>query len=433
MGHECCFLNLRKKIQLFIHIRMIASDNITIILLLVFGLLGSICSLLTIYLVYSMKRWTGYLRLVVNLTLCQLFYDISIIMISGTSKANLYTYISLRCISGIATTLWSNVISYVVLYVVITLKAFNVNNNFNMIFTCIFIPAILIGVILPYAIATNNNNLAYIFEQIYFWIRILSIIINIIFYIILTIILQKYNHNTIHYSNDPIAILAFRMKYYPLIQIITRLAASWYETKYGYTYNYLYSYSIIEKFSIILYSITFPSAGIGYFLIFLIVTPGAYIHFIKSIKYNYYYILYYITNNNNINNLNELINKNNENIIIINNYNYNYNNNNNNNENIINNSNNLTNNSNLSIINDENNENNSENNSFNIRKSNESLNSLKDPLISVSINNSMNDNTYNSNELLINIIHNNSELIDYRKYDDEQLATEIENMSNNRL
>ena len=60
-----------------------------------------------LYLIYSMKRWNDFLKLVVFLTIAQAFYDVSVILFpfpNGGVEYNLDLFVN--CTSGLAKVLW---------------------------------------------------------------------------------------------------------------------------------------------------------------------------------------------------------------------------------------------------------------------------------------------------------------------------------------
>lgn len=226
-----------------------------------------------------MGRWNGYLLLVVSLTIAQLIYDISIVLIPCEGEICYRITVGLRCFSGIASTLWTNVISLIIFYVVYFLKAFDIIKWYPVFLFVVGVPSLVLGYLIPMTSGHIWNDL----QLSYTIIRIISIIINIVIYLLLTSKLrQRQERNTSRSfsasKHDPVTILAFRMKYYPIVLIITRFATSFYEQIYGYDNNYNASGSVAYKITLFLYAITLPSAGIGFFLIFIWVTPGAASH-----------------------------------------------------------------------------------------------------------------------------------------------------------
>ena len=74
-----------------------------------------------------------------------------------------------------------------------------------------------------------------------------------------------------------INVLSMRMIYYPLMQAVTVLPASIYESLYGI---HQADPNNNTQFAVdCIFAITAPSAGIGYLVIFLVMQPNAYKHF----------------------------------------------------------------------------------------------------------------------------------------------------------
>jgi hypothetical protein len=87
-------------------------------------------------------------------------------------------------------------------------------------------------------------------------------------------------------TKDLLVILAARLKYYPLVQIITLVGTAWWEFEYGFHLSSLdgnTQFSVSKSFSFYLFCICAPSASIGYFIVFLLVHPLAWKRFQRMI------------------------------------------------------------------------------------------------------------------------------------------------------
>lgn len=74
-----------------------------------------------------MKRWSGYLQLVLNLTLCQGIYDFSYFLLPFFyNKIGRILFEFISTFGGISSTLWCNVIVFVTCKIVITLRSVNI-------------------------------------------------------------------------------------------------------------------------------------------------------------------------------------------------------------------------------------------------------------------------------------------------------------------
>ncbi len=273
------------------------SSQLLIILLLLFSSVATICSLLTLYIIRSMGRWNSYIQLVVSLTVSQLLYDLSILAVPcGLSDPHCYSaVVGVRCASGIAATLWTNIISFVVLYVVSNLQNMDIRRWYPYWLAGVATYALLNGVMVPVGLSDQSSPLFVWSSGIYYYTRIVSIVINIVLYLSLTFklmhrgsLLAEAPSDGRPARSDPVKLLAYRMKYYSICQILTRVAPAIYEKYYGYSYVFEPDRwadkpggEAAYKAIAILYAVLLPSAGIGYLIIFTYVTPGAYAHLVQ--------------------------------------------------------------------------------------------------------------------------------------------------------
>lgn len=254
--------------------------------------LSLLCSLLTIFLIYVMKKWNGYSIMIVNLSLAQSIYDVSIIMSCGSGDDFFTAERFLRYFSGSAASLWTNVILLVVAYVVYKLQIFDVKKNFLQI---------LIVIVISPALTVSVLQLKFPQIMLYFWFRIASIALNIFVYLavqrklrLMSTLRPDWSINgwkdwwrgksryrtesSNELKRDPIRLLAHRLKYYPMVQILSRVGVAWFEFithTDGFTYAYSIHAPVKDQVAFFLYSFTQPSAGIGFFIVFLWVSPGA--------------------------------------------------------------------------------------------------------------------------------------------------------------
>lgn len=265
-------------------------------------------STLTIKLLYAINMWNGYMILVYNLTVCQAIFDASFYFLIGfRNPICLGLFRFLTIFSGSAVTLWTNVISTVICYIVAYRKSFNLAEYMNTFNISIVITSLLLSVAEAILYASRGSDMDFTADSIYYWFRLVSIVVNIINHLIITYHLQvltagyyQVHKGSISNSNptsnipifilltsffrktavkaNPLEILSSRLKYYPLVQIFSRLGASWWEFQYGFRPNSFDSGSFTPEktVSFYMYAICNPSAGLGYFLVFLIVQPLAY-------------------------------------------------------------------------------------------------------------------------------------------------------------
>lgn len=79
-------------------------------------------------------------------------------------------------------------------------------------------------------------------------------------------------------TNELIIALVTRLRYYPIVQIVTGICGIWWDLEFGFdpVRGSPEHYTLVETICTFMYAITNPWAGIGYFLIFLYVQPSAY-------------------------------------------------------------------------------------------------------------------------------------------------------------
>lgn len=149
-------------------------------LCLFIALLSTICSIITLYLLKQMKKWNGYLQLVLNLTISQGIYDLSYFLLPFFY--NSYCRVIFEFIStygGISSTLWCNVIVFITCQIVISLRSVNILEQHRYyLFVISFISGIL-GIF--DAIYLDNVTIL----ATYFLIKTISMFLNIIFYFII--------------------------------------------------------------------------------------------------------------------------------------------------------------------------------------------------------------------------------------------------------
>lgn len=257
---------------------------------LTMAIISFTCSCLTIWIIHLQHKWNGYLFLILNLSVSQAFYDISILLnplcynVNGETDSIAFPLLQfLRYTSGVSATLWTNFILFQIIYVVYYMKVIDARDYWWYLLLFVF------GVSVTVALISIFISML----RLYYWIRIVLIVLNIIMYIFLQVRLHQIDREQnsanrmswISYfcttkskqNQDPIKVLAYRLVYYPIVQILSRTAVAWYEqitNTSGFDYDYKPSSNTSTTIAYYLYSFTHPSAGIGYFIIFCCVSPG---------------------------------------------------------------------------------------------------------------------------------------------------------------
>jgi hypothetical protein len=263
-------------------------DAFTIIQLVI-GSCSVLADITTLYIIYDMGKLTGFLMLVASLSSAQLFYDLGFffkVQVSGGAVSDVtgvgicgFGWIFFQMLGGVATTLITNSIACIVASIAFSLRSYDIKKNFSiimtMIFTIAFIPAIICGV----SFVRSPNDLGSLFSVtyiIYSILRVVSIVVNIIVCVMLTVKLNSMGLYLFISSGSaepihPVAALSSRMILYPVVQVITRAGAAWIE--FGYPINSTEnSPAFLPQ---LLFSIFSPAAGIGFFFIFINMQPIA--------------------------------------------------------------------------------------------------------------------------------------------------------------
>jgi len=266
-----------------------------------FASISTLCSLLTLYLLHDIARtrkWTGFAGLVYVLTVSQLVYDLGFYVRPSTSVVGSFTYFLLQITGGLATTLTTNVISWIVVRIALTMHSYNIKKNFVLIVSVV----LLLSLIPSFLIAAGiwgflgaSSHAIYTFFLYYYYaaVRVASILFNFACYVLLAVKLRRMGWTFSGAPKPsgglpahPVCVLASRMIYYPVVQVLTRLPAAWLE--FGYempeeamdddaAYRQQLSTRAYQT-AMTLYSISSPCAGIGFLFIFLLMQPAAFRH-----------------------------------------------------------------------------------------------------------------------------------------------------------
>lgn len=233
-----------------------------------------------------MKVTTGHILLILYMEYCQLLYDITFFF----SNVDCGYYITVaanffQLTFGIGGSLFSNWIAYVILHIVIFRQKFDVFEKSNIIIISSLLPGFIDAIIFCVATIPEEHqsddlvNIAIL--DIYYYTRFLSIIVNFVLVIIILYKVDLMSSKTINKSDQEIAIrtVSRRMIFYPIIQAISRSGYSWYELQYGAAISP--SDSSADKYACLLFlTIITPIVSLGYLIIFLVMQPNAYEHFV---------------------------------------------------------------------------------------------------------------------------------------------------------
>ncbi len=222
-----------------------------------FGLLGFICSSMTLILIARLRKWNGYLLLLTSMTSAQVLYDINYIFRIVKNDAACYSTMFLDLMGGLGVAFWTNVLAFVVTYTVVYCKAINIFKYyyyFAIYGTIIPLAIAVYAVAYPGVIEINDDghnqchyhdneqgNAAY---STYYWARFMSVAYTII---LCTITLWKLRQMAIgtHFvkkrvetfnlnpNSNAILSTVIRMNYYAMAQALCRSGAAWNEWHRG--------------------------------------------------------------------------------------------------------------------------------------------------------------------------------------------------------
>lgn len=240
-----------------------------------------VCSILTLILLKRMNRWNGYHIIIGNMTFSQLLYDVNYMLGIVPGSVACHTWRFLDVFGGLSCTLWSNILGFCVMYVAIRIKSAEIVKRFWHFFAFatgfpLFIAFLLLacdtvymdgGSSSQYDCTYRDTDTAVFVSETYYWTRIISICVNLLIYIMISVKVGSLVITTKGGGGiDALSELASRMKYYPLMQAFSRSGAAWDEWGANGSSGYFPSG--------LMRSICSPISGVGYFIIFVIMQPG---------------------------------------------------------------------------------------------------------------------------------------------------------------
>ena len=80
-----------------------------------------------------MKKWNGYLAIITTLCYCQIIYDLSFSLHISADDDNFLIALwnSLQFFGGISVSIWTNILAFVILRVVVNMKSTDILKNFS--------------------------------------------------------------------------------------------------------------------------------------------------------------------------------------------------------------------------------------------------------------------------------------------------------------
>jgi hypothetical protein len=210
-------------------------------LLITMTCISTISSVLTLVILYRMRtllRGNAYLRIVLHVCMCQMIYDFGFWLECENSSAleDLGSYI--QRLFGTATSLWTFLISSMLLYTVLELKSAQfVSAHLNLIAGIIMVTCIALTT--PTLFPANYTSKST--PSWYYWLRLTVIMYCIVGQWIINGRLRWLNKQAdkICLSRPPafdyarvsavLRALVEKMWFYPIVQVVTRGGAVWIE------------------------------------------------------------------------------------------------------------------------------------------------------------------------------------------------------------
>ena len=214
----------------------------------------------------------------------QLVYDITLftVIVDVGNYPIVYLSTVVEIIGGIGASFMSNWIAFVLFYVVIFEKSFDILKNYMYIVlstVIIWLPMVIIYSIGALPQGSNPRLVTLERLSLFYYIKLSSIALN--FFLIGCIVYKNYQVRSKNTTKTPAEIaintLCRRVMYYPILQSIGRSGYAWYEFQYGFNFSVSQAQHDPERYGLLIYSaIITPTISIGYLMIFLYIEPHAY-------------------------------------------------------------------------------------------------------------------------------------------------------------
>ena len=138
-----------------------------------FSVIALLCSITILILIKKMGQWNPQISLIWWMSVCQCTYDASFFgYISQTENKVIYeTSAFFQLFGGVSVTLFTNVITFLLLYVIVYRKNLDVFKYFHLVLMFTLSPAVTVGIMY----LTNAKNMDYldkILSPTYYWLRL---------------------------------------------------------------------------------------------------------------------------------------------------------------------------------------------------------------------------------------------------------------------
>lgn len=221
------------------------------------------------------------------MTIYQLMYDVMYYPLGlYTPPSNGYSISFVFILfGGSSSSFMSNVMIFSMLYIILYMKTYELKDKVFLVNAISNLPGlfcVMLFIINTYD-SSSTSSIAIEGPSIYYYLRLISIILNIMVLVYIRYLLYKLKAVSRH---DPktifrikvISTVVHRLEYYPLVQTISRVGYAWYDLQYGYDYSIANVDDPLELFCAFFAMIVTPLAAVGYLIIFLKMQPRAYRH-----------------------------------------------------------------------------------------------------------------------------------------------------------
>lgn len=264
------------------------NEQVYISLNLVSTVIGSAFSILLIVLIYRMKVSNGHVLLVESMSWFQLLYDVTFFFSNIEINYTILTIANAcQIIGGITKSIVSNFIAYIVFHVVYFKQSYDIYKNYNMIMAISLVPSLMTFVVFMVASVpkANESLMVVALFDMYYCIRLASIALNFVLCGMTVYVIRRmlYNKTTRTDQEQAIITLSNRMLYYPILQAISRSGNAWYELQFGVDIDQD-DISTTQYACQIFLTIITPTVSVGYLIVFIIMQPLAYQHFLAMMQ-----------------------------------------------------------------------------------------------------------------------------------------------------
>ena len=226
----------------------------------------------------------GYIKLILAMSWYQLLYDITLfnVIVDVGNYPIVFIASFVEIIGGIGASFMSNWIAFVLFYVVVFEKSFDILKNYMYIIlstVIIWLPMVVIYSI--GAIPEGSNPKLVTLERLslFYYAKLSSIALN--FILIGCILYKNYRVRSKSTTKTPAEIaintLCRRVMYYPILQTVSCSGYAWYENQFGYDFSVSEAEKDPLRYGLLIYSaIIITTVSIDYLILFLYIEPHAY-------------------------------------------------------------------------------------------------------------------------------------------------------------